>query len=102
MKTISEIEDYLQDVAQHGGVISANDTAIWQLLGHTKIQSNFLKTIDLELLKKQRNYLLTLSKHDHIEGTINLLDHIIDLILDEQDSGAIAGEIHNNPDTKEG
>ena len=34
--------------------------------------------IDIELLKNQRNYLLTLPTNNNIDGIINLLDAILD------------------------
>jgi len=37
-----------------------------------------LINIDIELLKIQRDYLLTLPVNDHIDGIVNLLDSILD------------------------
>lgn len=34
--------------------------------------------IDIELLRIQRDYLLTLPVNDNVEGVINLLDSILD------------------------
>jgi hypothetical protein len=39
---------------------------------------NTLINIDIELLRIQRDYLLTLSPNDNIDGIINLLDSILD------------------------
>jgi hypothetical protein len=37
-----------------------------------------VKNVDIVLLKKQRDYLLTLSKHDDTEGLINMIDDMLD------------------------
>jgi hypothetical protein len=42
------------------------------------IKSICIESVDIELLYKQRDYLLTLSTNDNIEGIINLLDNILD------------------------
>jgi hypothetical protein len=34
--------------------------------------------IDTELLRQQRNYLLTMEDNDHIRGLVNLLDALLD------------------------
>lgn len=39
---------------------------------------DFRPSIDIQLLKEQRNHLLTMQPNDHIDGLINLLDHILD------------------------
>lgn len=39
---------------------------------------NILMKIDIELLRIQRDYLLTLPVNDNVEGVINLLDSILD------------------------
>lgn len=43
-----------------------------------QIKMNILMKIDIELLRIQRDYLLTLPVNDNVEGVINLLDSILD------------------------
>lgn len=38
----------------------------------------YLENIDIKLLEQQRNYLLTLSDNEQLNGIINLLDNILD------------------------
>jgi hypothetical protein len=42
------------------------------------IKSLEIENIDITLLEKQRDYLLSLPLNDNIEGIINLLDYILD------------------------
>ena len=42
------------------------------------IKSMEIENIDITLLEKQRDYLLSLPLNDNIEGIINLLDYILD------------------------
>lgn len=39
---------------------------------------DFCPGIDIQLLKEQRDHLLTIDPNDHIDGLINLLDYILD------------------------
>jgi len=41
-------------------------------------QDNVTVSIDLVLLRKQRDYLLTLPSSDELEGLINLCDYMLD------------------------
>jgi len=39
-----------------------------------------LKSVDVDLLRRQRDYLLLLPKHDYIRGVIHLLDEALDIV----------------------
>jgi len=43
----------------------------------------FLRSIDFDLLKEQKEYLLGLQEHSSVTGIINLIDAIQDIAVDK-------------------